>query len=145
MNSASIDAVSTKAAKRLAASAMIVASLGLLASGAEAQTGPIPSPARPAATVAAPAQARTQARTQAPEPQQKCLRALNGACTNPVSVEEARMRAVIIPAAQVSYLGTPAGTFGGEIPFERFFQDNPLLYGLPTFTLVTPCCTTRTK
>ena len=43
---------------------------------------------------------------QAPAPvaeaPQKCLRALNGACTNAVSVEEARLRAIVIPAVQVS-------------------------------------------
>ena len=126
------------AAKLLAAVTTIAVSLGLLTSLASAQTRSTTSRARPTTVVAAPAQV-------APS-QQKCLRALNGACTNPTSVEEARLRAVIIPAAQVSYLGTPAGTFGGDyIPFERFFQDNPLLYGLPTFTLVTPCCVTRSK
>lgn len=78
--------------------------------------------------------------------EQKCLRALNGACTNPVSVESARLRAEIIPAVRVSYLGTPAGTIGGSyIPFERLFQDNALVFGLPTFTLVFPCCVVRSK
>lgn len=78
--------------------------------------------------------------------EQKCLRALNGACTNAVSVEEARMLAVVIPASPVSYFGTPAGTVGGDyIPFQRLFQDNPYLYGLPTFTVTTPCCIIRTK
>ena len=78
----------------------------------------------------------------------KCaLRALNGACTNPVVVELARQRAQIMPAVRVSYFGTPAGTVGGKyIPFERFFQDNPQVFGLPTVTLVNPaCCVTRTK
>ena len=124
--------------KWLAVVATIAFTTGLSALPAHAQTRPAVSRVRPVTAVAPPP-------AQPVEPQQKCLRALNGACTNPASVEEARLRAVIIPAAQVSYLGTPAGTFGGEIPFERFFQDNPLLYGLPTFTLVTPCCTTRTK
>jgi hypothetical protein len=80
-------------------------------------------------------------------PQEKCLRALNGACTNPVVVEAVRVRAMIIPAVTVSYFGTPAGSIGGDyIPFERFFQDNPIVFGLPTFTLVNPaCCVTRTK
>lgn len=78
--------------------------------------------------------------------EQKCLRALNGACTNPVSVEAARLRAEIIPAVRVSYFGTPAGTIGGDyIPFERLFQDNPLVFGLPTFTFVQTCCVSRTK
>jgi hypothetical protein len=78
--------------------------------------------------------------------EQKCLRALNGACTNPISVESARLRAEIIPAVRVSYLGTPAGTVGGDyIPFERLFQDNPLVFGLRTFTLTFPCCIVRSK
>jgi hypothetical protein len=78
--------------------------------------------------------------------ERKCLRALNGACTNPYSVESARLRAEIIPAVRVSYFGTPAGTVGGSyIPFERLFQDNPLLFGLPTFTATFICCITRSK
>ncbi len=78
--------------------------------------------------------------------EQKCLRALNGACTNPISVEQARLRAEIIPAVRLSYLGTPAGTIGGSyIPFERLFQDNTFLFGLPTATLNLACCIVRTK
>jgi hypothetical protein len=35
---------------------------------------------------------------------------------------------------------------GRYIPFERIFQDNPQVFGLPTVTLVNPaCCVTRTK
>jgi hypothetical protein len=82
----------------------------------------------------------------APPIEQKCLRALNGACTNPVSVEAARLRAEVVPAVPLSYFGTPAGTIGGDyIPFERFFQDNPRVFGLPTFIFVQPCCVSRTK
>ena len=82
----------------------------------------------------------------APLIEQKCLRALNGACTKAVSVEAARLRAEIIPAVCLSYFGTPAGTVGGDdIPFERLFQDNPWSFGLPTFTFVQPCCVSRTK
>ena len=78
--------------------------------------------------------------------EQKCLRALNGACTNPISVEQVRLRAEIIPAVRLSYLGTPAGTIGGSyIPFERLFQDNTFLFGLPTATLALPCCFVRSK
>jgi hypothetical protein len=78
--------------------------------------------------------------------EQKCLRALNGSCTNPLSVESARLRAEIIPAVRVSYFGTPAGTVGGSyIPFERLFQDNPLLFGLPTISATFPCCVLRSK
>jgi hypothetical protein len=83
---------------------------------------------------------------QASAVEQKCLRAMNGACTDPLAVEQARLRAEIIPAVQVSYLGTPAGTIGGYyITFERLFQDNTLLYGLPTIVTKLPCCTTRSK
>jgi hypothetical protein len=83
---------------------------------------------------------------QASAVEQKCLRAMNGACTNPLAVEQARLRAEIIPAVQVSYLGTPAGTIGGYyITFERLFQDNTLLYGLPTIVTKLPCCTLRSK
>jgi hypothetical protein len=68
--------------------------------------------------------------------EQKCLRALNGACTNPISVEAARLRAEIFPAIRLSYFGTPAGTVGGDyIPVERLFQDNALVFGLPTHSL----------
>jgi hypothetical protein len=80
------------------------------------------------------------------QPKEHCLRALNGACTNPVVVEAARLRAIIIPTVRVSYLGTPMGTVGGNlIPFERLFQDNPVVFGLPTNMLVQACCITRSK
>jgi hypothetical protein len=117
----------------------IFAATALLLTPADAQT-------RRAAARAAPA-VPTTVQIAAVEPKEKCLRALNGACTNPISVEAVRLRAMIIPAVRVSYFGTPAGTVGGDyIPFERFFQDNPIVFGLPTFTLVNPaCCVTRTK
>ncbi len=87
-----------------------------------------------------------QAQPKQAQPQEKCLRALNGACTNPVVVEAARLRGIIIPTVRVSYLGTPMGTVGGKyIPFERFFQDNPTIFGLPTNVLVQACCVTRSK
>ena len=95
---------------------------------------------------------RTQAQPKQTQPNQvalpkeHCLRALNGACTNPVVVEAARLRAIIIPTVRVSYLGTPMGTVAGRyIPFERFFQDNPVVFGLPTNVLVQACCITRSK
>jgi hypothetical protein len=79
-------------------------------------------------------------------PQEHCLRALNGACTNPAVVEAARLRAIIIPTVRVAYLGTPMGTVGGRfITFERLFQDNPAVFGLPTNVLVQACCITRSK
>jgi hypothetical protein len=75
-----------------------------------------------------------------------CLRALDGKCTNPAVVEQARLRAIIIPTVRVSYYGTPAGTVGGSyIRFERFFQDNPQVFGLPTNIYAPGCCIIRTK
>jgi hypothetical protein len=45
----------------------------------------------------------------------------------------------------VSYYGTPQGSIGGPyIPFERFFQDNDILFGLPTATCAA-CPTLRSK
>lgn len=104
----------------IAAGFAAVAACMIVSSGAEAQTR------------------RTQARVAA-QPEQKCLRALDGSCTNPDLVEAARLRAVIIPSVRVSYYGTPAGTIGGDyIPFERLFRDNPVLFGLPVSTFI--CC-----
>ncbi len=115
------------------------------ASAQSAQPARNARPKPPAATTQLPAPA-APIKLQSAQVEQKCLRALNGACTNPVAVEAVRLRAEIIPAVRVSYLGTPAGTIGGDyIPFERLFQDNPGLFGLPTFTFVQPCCVTRTK
>ena len=72
-------------------------------------------------------------------PLDKCLRALDGSCTTPGLVEAARQRAIIVPSVRVSYYGTPAGTIGGNyIPFERFFRDNPVVFGLPVSTFT--CC-----
>jgi hypothetical protein len=105
---------------------------------AKPPVAPPPGAAKPVAAVPSP--------LQTAQIEQKCLRALNGACTNPVSVEQARLRAEIIPGVRVSYLGTPAGTIGGSyIPFERLFQDNALVFGLPTFTLNEVCCVVRSK
>jgi hypothetical protein len=102
----------------------------ILLGGAQAQSG---NPSRP----------QPQAPAQHGE---KCLRALDGSCTNPMLVEAARQRAIIVPSVRVSYYGTPAGTIGGYyIPFERLFQDNPVVFGLPTNVFVTPCCITRSK
>ena len=120
-------------ARLLAVALAIVAQAALLLSPADAK------PQKPVL------QAQPEVQIQA-DPLGKCLRALNGACTNPVVVEAVRLRAIIIPAVRVSYFGTPAGTIGGDyIPFERFFQDNPTLFGLPTNTLIQACCITRSK
>ena len=56
-----------------------------------------------------------------PPVEQKCLRALNGECTNPLSVEAARLRAEIIPAVRLSYFGTPAGTTACKTGQHRFW------------------------
>lgn len=109
--------------------------------------------------IACPAQAqsRSKARQQAKQqpqqqtqveaqPAEKCLRALDGSCTNPAMVESARQRAIIMSSVRVSYFGTPAGTVGGFfIPFERLFRDDPVVFGLPTNVFVQPCCVTRSK
>ena len=58
---------------------------------------------------------------------------------------DGRKRAAIIPSVRVSYFGTPQGSIGGQyIPFERLFQDNDVLFGLPT-VVCAACATLRTK
>lgn len=124
----------------LAVASAIAVSVALLTSPAGAQSQPSAGQAKPQA------QARPALPARVAQIEQKCLRALNGACTNPIAVEAVRLRAEIIPAVRVSYFGTPAGTIGGAyIPFERFFQDNPQVFGLPTFVFVQACCTVRSK
>jgi hypothetical protein len=126
---------------RLLTVALVTAfSVALLASPAAAQNQ------RGAAQAKPQVQAKPRVPAQIAQIEQKCLRALNGACTSPIAVEAVRLRAEIIPAVPVSYFGTPAGTIGGPyIPYERFFQDNPLVFGLRTFVFVQPCCVTRSK
>src|SRR5262245_52415259 len=93
---------------------------------------------------AANAQSRTRT-AAAPQPAQKCLKALDGSCVKTEIVEATRLRAVIFPSVRVSYYGSPAGAIGGPfIPFERLFQDNETLFGLPTYTR-TACVTYRSK
>jgi hypothetical protein len=84
--------------------------------------------------------------------QKRCpgLRALDGKCANPAIVEDAQRRAMVISTVRVSYFGTPIGTVGGDyIRFERLFQDNPFVFGLPTYQIDVPCtdglCSQRTK
>ena len=91
------------------------------------------------------ANAQSRTRTAAAQPAQPCLKALNGACVKTEIVEATRLRAVIIPSVRVSYYGTPAGSIGGQyIPFERLFQDNDVLFGLPTYVCAA-CVTFRSK
>jgi hypothetical protein len=93
---------------------------------------------------AAHAQSRTRTTAVSP-PSAKCLKALDGSCTKPAIVEATRQRAAILPAVRVSYFGTPQGSIGGPfIPFERLFQDNDTLFGLPTAVCVA-CGTYRSK
>lgn len=98
-----------------------------------------------AGTAEAQSQRRLAAAAPPAPPVQKCLKALDGSCTNPDMVEAARLRAVVLSSERVSYFGTPAGTIGGPfISFERLFQDNTFLFGLPTSTCIT-CVTRRSK
>jgi hypothetical protein len=78
-------------------------------------------------------------------PVQKCLKALDGSCVKTEIAEATRQRAAIISSVRVSYYGTPQGSIGGPyIPFERLFQDNDVLFGLPTYTCAA-CVTFRSK
>lgn len=101
-----------------------------------------------AALLAGSGSANAQSRTRtaaAVQPKEPCLKALDGSCTRPEIVEATRQRAVIIPSVRVSYFGTPAGSIGGPfIPFERLFQDNDTLFGLPT-AVCAACGTLRSK
>jgi len=91
------------------------------------------------------ANAQSRTRTTAAIPSQKCLKALDGSCTRPEIVEATRQRAAIISGVRVSYFGTPQGSIGGPfIPFERLFQDNDTLFGLPT-AVCAACVTYRSK
>ena len=91
------------------------------------------------------AEAQTRRRTAAAPPPEPCFKALDGSCMNEDIAEAARLRAAAIASVRVSYFGTPAGTVGGSfIPFERLFQDNDVLFGLPTSTCIA-CVTLRTK
>jgi hypothetical protein len=78
-------------------------------------------------------------------PVQKCLKALDGSCVKTEIAEATRQRAAIISSVRVSYYGTPQGSIGGPyIPFERLFQDNDILFGLPTATCAA-CPALRSK
>ena len=91
------------------------------------------------------ANARTRTRTAAAQLPQPCLRALNGACVRTEIVEATRLQALIISSVRVSYFGTPAGSIGGPfIPFERLYQHNDTLFGLPT-AVCAACITYRSK
>ena len=91
------------------------------------------------------ANAQSRARTAAVQPAQPCLKALDGSCVKTEIAEATRQRAAILSSVRVSYYGTPQGSIGGPyIPFERLFQDNDVLFGLPT-VVCAACATLRTK
>ena len=107
--------------------------------------------ARPARTRTAATQSQSQLQPQTILPQtqmppvQKCLKALDGSCVKTEIAEATRQRAAILSSVRVSYYGTPQGSIGGPyIPFERLFQDNDILFGLPTFQCAA-CATFRSK
>ena len=69
--------------------------------------------------------------------QERCsgLRAQNGRCADAALIDDAQNRAMVMTTVRNSYFGTPAGTLGGPfIPFERLFRDNPMVFGLPTYS-----------
>ena len=80
------------------------------------------------------------------QPQQRCLRALDGSCTKFAVLEGVRQRALFFSTMRVSYYGTPAGTVAGGSDMQRFFKDNVALYGLPT-SIYSPggCCINYSK
>jgi hypothetical protein len=79
-------------------------------------------------------------------PPQRCLRALDGSCTKLAAIEGVRQRAIVFTTMRVSYFGTPAGTVPGGIDIQRFFRDDPVLYGLPTHVYGPGgCCILRTR
>jgi hypothetical protein len=105
--------------------------------------------AQQARTRTAATQSQLQPQTILPQtqmpPVQKCLKALDGSCVKTEIAEATRQRAAIISSVRVSYWGTPQGSIGGPyIPFERLFQDNDILFGLPSVTCTT-VGTCRTK
>jgi hypothetical protein len=144
------------------AAGLVVAAALMLSPTAHAQTrSALQAQAEAQAQVQAQAQARIRAKGEAlalaqmqnqvqvplPRlPEEKCLRALDGKCVDPMIAEAARLRAIIVPTVRVSFFGTPAGTIGGRyIPFERLFQDDVTVFGLPTSVYSLPCCVSRSK
>lgn len=64
----------------------------------------------------------------------KSIRALDGTCADAALVDINSRRSAVISSARTSYSGSPIGTVGqGPIPYERLFQDDPAVYGLPTY------------
>lgn len=100
----------------------------------------------PALMSEASAQARRTQPVVMAKQEPRCLRAFDGKCTKPAVVEAARLRAIIFPSIRVSYYGTPAGTIPGGSGIERFFRDNPVVFGLPTHVYGPGgCCINYTK
>ena len=65
----------------------------------------------------------------------KSIRALDGSCADAVLVDLNSRRSAVISSARTSYVGSPIGTVGAKpIPYERLFQDDPAVFGLPTYS-----------
>ena len=66
------------------------------------------------------------------------LKAANGQCANMQTVDEARQTSMVMTTVRNSYFESPIGEAAGPfIPFVRLFRDDPLLFGLPTYTIPT--------
>jgi hypothetical protein len=71
--------------------------------------------------------------------QQRCpsIKAADGKCVDAGMVAAANKRATVVSSGFASYLGTPQGSLGLPfIPHERLFRDDPVVFGLPTNTVV---------
>ena len=65
----------------------------------------------------------------------KSIKALDGTCADPTLVDINSRRSAVISSARTSYNGSPIGTVGLKpIPYERLYRDDPVVYGLPTYT-----------
>jgi len=65
----------------------------------------------------------------------KSIKALDGTCADPALVDINSRRSAVISSARTSYNGSPIGTVGLKpIPYERLYRDDPVVYGLPTYT-----------
>ena len=65
----------------------------------------------------------------------KSMKALDGTCADAGLVDINSRRSAVIASARTSYNGSPIGTVGlRPIPYERLFRDDPVVYGLPTYS-----------
>jgi hypothetical protein len=76
------------------------------------------------------------------------LRALDGSCADAGVVAQSQHRSISLSTVRTSYAGS-AGEAQSVQPVNRFFQENPLVFGLPTVTTSaldgTTLIITRTK